>query len=57
MLIQLVRSELSACRSQGVGDQQPLTGHAFAGSGKALPCRKRRAIHATTLAQPRLRIM
>lgn len=57
MLIQLVRGELSAGSGQGVGDQQSLTGHAFAGSGKPLSCRERRSIHATTLAQPRLRIM
>jgi len=57
VLVQLLSTELSAGCGQGIGDEQSLARHALTGGGEALPCRQGRSIHATTLAQPRLRIM
>lgn len=53
-LVQLRGRQLTSRSGEGIGDDQPLLGHALAGRGEPVGGR---GAHATTLAQPRLRIM
>jgi len=57
LLVQLVGGQLPADAGKPLGDEEPLTRDPFAGRRQTWPSCKRRAIHAATLSQARLRIM